>query len=60
MTSSMIVDLILWVVIMIIAIAWYIEYRNEKKEKVAEDLRIYKTEGVGVLGHLPGKYHAVL
>jgi hypothetical protein len=56
----MIVDLILWVVIAIIVIAWYIEYRNEKKSKVAEDLRIYKTEGVGVLGHLPGKYHAVL
>lgn len=57
MISSIIVDLILWVVIAIIAIAWYIEYRNEKKAE--REMMVYK-DGVGKFGHLPGKYSAIM
>lgn len=58
MLLTYIIDAVLWSFIVLIAVLWYRESKEEKRI-VERPLMIYK-DGVGVYGHRPGHYSEIM
>jgi len=59
MMSSIIVNSVLWLVIVIIGVMWYLEAKKERQQRDSKVIQVHKN-GIGTIGHLPGKYNATM